>query len=62
MKTKIKNFIKDRTKKVLSAFSTNNTFHKYKYCTTVNIHNDVSSVLKNRRNSDMATVKVLQKI
>ncbi len=34
----------------------------YKYCTTVNIHNDVSTILKNRRTIENPSTRILQKL
>ena len=58
---KIVNFIKDETDKLISIFGAKRGFRGYKYCTTVHIHNDVSSVIRSMKTFEKTHSKVMQK-
>ncbi|MCR4881128.1 MAG: hypothetical protein K6A44_04155 [bacterium] len=59
---KITKILKDGADKLISVLRIKKPFHSYKYCTSVHIHNDVSSILRNRRTIENQSVRILQKL
>ena len=59
---KIIKILQDEADRIISVLNLKRNKYKYKYCTTVNIHNDVSIILKNRRAIDNQSTRILQKL
>ena len=60
-KMKIIKLLKDSADKLISVLNIQKS-RGYKYCTTVHIHNDVSTILKNRRAIENPSTRILQKL
>ena len=53
--------IRDGADKILSILKIKRNLHGYKYCATVNIHNDISSILRKRRAIENTATRIVQK-
>ena len=58
---KIIKILKDGADRLVSILNIKKS-RGYKYCTTVHIHNDVSTILKNRRAIENPSTRILQKL
>ena len=58
----ITSIFKDGADKIISILNIKRPIHNYKYCASVHIHNDVNTILKNRRTVENKSVRILQKL